>query len=78
MLADTEIWRQVSEAIDEKRQTLIKAMVIGGCADYPKYRQCVGYLAALDEVEKAAQDIFGKMSGTDDNEENSVGEDYEL
>jgi hypothetical protein len=79
MLADTEIWRQVAKKIDELRQDKVGAMAAGSCATHAEYMREVGYLLALKDVEQAAQDIFHRMTGAKDDEDDrgSVGDGYE-
>lgn len=61
--ADTEVWRQLHQQIEELRNDTVARMAVGGCQSWDQYQRAVGYVNALDAVVAAAQDIFGRMSG---------------
>lgn len=68
--ADPEIWRQLAQRIAELRQDRVDMMAQGGCHTFEEYQRAVGYVRALDDVVGTAQDIFGRMRGQfEENEE---------
>lgn len=64
LTADIEVWRLLSEAITELREDCVDQMTRGACQCHAEYRERVGYLRGLDEVVAKAREIFGRMSGT--------------
>ncbi len=60
---DPEVWRQLSQHIEDARADHVERMARGACATWEQYQREVGYVLALDEVVRGAEEIIGRMSG---------------
>lgn len=61
--ADPEVWRQLRELIADLRADRVERMARGACASWDQYQRDVGFVDALDQVERGGQDMLGRMSG---------------
>ena len=49
--------RELSKRIAEKRDEMLKPLVLGQAVDYPDYRARASYLKALTDVHRMIEDI---------------------
>lgn len=55
---DTELWRLISEKVQEKRESIIHTMTAGYYANMEKYREDVGLLRGFEFIENTVKDIY--------------------
>lgn len=61
MFVDSEIWRRLSEKIDEHYGDLVHQLITGQIAT-DDYRRAVGELRGLQFVRDAAQDVIKQIN----------------
>lgn len=55
---DTELWRLISEKVQEKRESTIHAMTSGYYPSMENYREAVGFLRGFEFIENTVKDIY--------------------
>jgi len=65
-MLDVELWRIVSEKVQERKRDIMSHMEHGKYQDIIKYREDVGFLYGLKFVEDAVRDIYKPKESEDD------------